>query len=48
MFLGKNRGIKSMFIIRNILNENNLDDYFHYNLTPRELAKFNKANSGSV
>lgn len=31
-----------MFKIRNILNGNNLDENFHYSLTPREVAKFNK------
>lgn len=32
--LEKIRGIKSSFIIRNPLNENNLDEDFHYKLTP--------------
>lgn len=29
-----------MFIVRNILNSNNLDDYFPYNITPGEITKW--------
>jgi len=39
----KNRGLKSMFVIRDTLNGNNLDEVFHYNPTPGEIAKFKYA-----
>jgi len=38
--LEKNRELKSMFITRDTLNGNNLDEDFHYNLTSGNVAKF--------
>lgn len=29
-----------MFIVRDILNDNKMNEDFHYNLTPGEVAKF--------
>ena len=40
--LENNNGLKSMFTIRNILNDNNVDEDFQ-NITPGEVTKFKYA-----
>lgn len=43
MYQKKNQGLKSILITGDILNGNNLNEDFYYNLTSREVKQFKNA-----